>query len=136
MTNHYKLDVEAFSLFDRTEGEDKRPIVHFEVDPDLYVTARAARGGGVSAGLVLVDLGIDGYLTHRVRVDTRPVRSDSDPEAFDYEGDRLHALDDAIEALTAVRDQLAAMRPAPEVQAAERNAFEIGRDAERLQVRG
>ncbi len=121
------LAVEAFSLL----GDSDTAHLHFEDSPDLFVQYRP-EGHGDFAGLVVVELGIDGELMHRVRTDVHRAGGRDDADAYGYCGNRVAALEDAIEALTAVRDQLAAMRPAGEVQAAERNAFEIGRDAERV----
>ena len=95
-----QLDVEAFSLY----GTDKtRGNVHYEADDDL---------SGQLAGLVLVELGIDGYETHKVRVDLSAVMIDhaEDETVLHYGGDKVAALDDALAAIEAVRDQLEAMR--------------------------
>lgn len=117
----YRLDIEAFTL--RSDQTD----VHYEADSDLFVDYRPK---GDRAGLVMVELGIDGYRSHRVRTDVQ--RFAEDPEMFTYAGDRIAALDDAIEALSAVRDQLATMRTPEQAEAGQRNAFDIGRDYERL----
>lgn len=119
----YSLDVEAFTLSDGTTN------LHYEADDDLAVNSKQARGGGSVAGLVFLELGIDGYRTHRARVDV--LGGSEDPEAYTYGLDRLAVLNDAIEALTATRDQLAAMRSVQETRQQERNAFELGRDAQR-----
>lgn len=121
-----RLDVEAFTL---SNGESN---VHFEADDDLAVSVKPARGSGSVAGLVLLELGIDGYQTHRARVDV--FGASEDPEEYHYGSDQLAALDDAIDALMAVRDQLAVMRTAAEAREAEHNAFKIGADAQRLGV--
>lgn len=121
---NFRLDVEAFTL----HGDGTN--LHYETDGDLFVQCKPALGGGERAGLVLVELGIDGYKTHRARVDLHGFMDD--PEALTYDRDRVAALDDAIEALTAIRDQLATMRTANETRESERNAFDIGADAKRF----
>jgi hypothetical protein len=139
MTTSYQLGVEQFSLFDR----DGDTILHFEVDPDLYVGCKDAIVGAGGhphpsmAGLVLIELGIDGYPTHRVRVErTGNIPGpDDDPrlydDAFNYEREEapVAMLDDAINALQALRDQLDVMQTAEKVREQERSAFSLGADA-------
>ena len=124
ITSTPRLEVEAFTL--RTDETH----VHFETDHDLMVTCKAATGGGSHAGLVLVQLGIDGYRTHRAQLDLSAFADDDD--AVHYNGSQVDALTDAIDALTAARDQLEVMQTVHEARAAERNAFEIGADAQRF----
>lgn len=139
----YRLDVEAFTLSD---GETN---VHFELDNDLYIGVdralgnpqdrgeRAARTRLASqAALVLVELGIDGERTHRVRLErTGNIPGPGEDrgryeDAFNYPASgEAFILGDAIEALQAVLDQLLVMRTADEAREAERNAVTIGADA-------
>lgn len=108
--NARQLDVEAFSLYgtDQTRGNH----VHYEADDDLTVQCARALGSGQRAGLVLVELGIDGYETHKVRVECGAVIIDhaEDETVLHYGGDKVAALDDALAAIEAVRDKLEAIR--------------------------
>ena len=154
MTNRYELAVEAFSLFNEDKNDDapdRLPIVLFEVDPELYHGVDVALGNpqdvaerlgrrrlASQAALVLIELGIDGESTHRVRVDRTGNRSlpGEDPalydDAFNYpRGGEALILGDAVEALQAVVDQLLVMRSVAEARQAERNAVTIGADAQR-----
>lgn len=147
--NPYRLDVEAFSLYD---GESN---ITFELDNDLYIGVDRALGNpqdraermakprlASQAALVLVELGIDGENSHRVRVARTgniPGPGDS-PErwedAFNYptHGEAF-ILGDAIAACQALLDQLLVMRTAEEARAAEHNALSIGEDYGRSQER-
>lgn len=99
--------IEQFSLY-----ADGGKALSFEQDMDLHVHTKAARGGGRGsvAAVVLVELGIDGYEAHRARLDYGLVPLD-DTEAFRYDRgrDEVRVLTDAIDALTALRDELARM---------------------------
>lgn len=99
----YRTDIEAFNLY----GDNGS--VTYERDHDLEYGVMSARRGGTVAGLVLIELGIDGYKTHQVRLDFGVV--DREPGIFDYApgGDEVRAFTDAIEALTTVRDRLATL---------------------------
>ena len=104
MSKQQTLNVEAFNLYDQDGGS-----VHYVDDSDVFIdyTPHGIKGADF-AGLIVLELGIDGYRTHRVRTEVRHFAADD--ETFTYGGDRLTALNDAIEALTAVRDQLRAMK--------------------------
>lgn len=100
------LEVESFTVsLDR--GSEYGTARHFERDHDLEVGVKGARRGGTVAGIVLVELGIDGYDTHLARVDFGSV--DRDAECRYRTGDSVRALTDAIDCLTLLRDQLARM---------------------------
>lgn len=129
-TSPWELTVERFSLHDgRDDRDDLLPSIHFEQDSDLYVNTKVA-AGGTYAGVVLVALGIDGYASHHVSVDTYPT-SVRDEGAFDYKGDTQHALSDAVAALEAVVEQLRVMRSAAEDAAAHRNTASVVAEAVR-----
>ena len=130
MSAQRALEVEAFSLY----GDDDTGHVHFEDDGNLFVhySPNGTRMPNL-AGLLVVELGIDGYRSHRVRAEVRNFRNVA-PDEFAYSGDRVAALNDAIDALTAVRDQLEVMRTPNEARAAEHNAIRIGEDYGRSQA--
>lgn len=141
---NYRLDVEAFSLL-----SDDETCIDFQLDNDLYVGVDRALGNNPDpakrkgkiasqAALVLIELGIDGNRTHRVRLERTgnipgPGDDPSDYEtAFNYpRSGEAFILGDAIEACQAVLDQLLVMRTAEEARDAERNAVTIGADAAR-----
>lgn len=137
----YKLHVDNFSVVDPEADGGRGLDVTFEVDPDLYLGCGRALGNvpgrriANQAALVLVELGIDGSASHRVRVDhtgNMPGPND-DPalfaDAFNYPrgGGYVEILTDAIESLTALRDQLEAFRSAEEYKADARDAGRLGR---------
>lgn len=103
-TMTYRTNVESLNLY----ASDGDQILHYEEDHDLHVHCKAANRGGTTAGLVLVELGIDGYETHRVRFNVGSGHLE-ETEAFRYalQGDEVRALTDAINAMTALRDELA-----------------------------
>lgn len=123
ITTGYALDVERFTLSDQARTR------HFEGDAELRLGCKGALDGGSQAALVLIELGIDGYDSHRVRIEHQPVL---DPDALTYQRDDVAALDAAIETLTAIRDQLAAMRSVEDAAARELRAFDLGADAGRV----
>jgi len=141
---NYQLDVEAFSLF--ADGAS----VHYEADPDLSIGVNLALTGNRDvranqAALVLIELGIDGHETHRVRVDRTgnypgPGEDAADyADAFNYprSGSEAFILGDAIEACQAVLDQLFAMRTAEEARLADaaRRPARVNLDAHAPQYR-
>lgn len=87
---------------------------HYERDVDLTVGVKGASRGGQVAGVVLVELGIDGNDMHMARLNFNWVDGASEDAAvFHYAlpsgDDEVRALTDAIECLTVLRDQLARM---------------------------
>lgn len=104
----YALDVERFTLADPSANDGYGSTRHFENDAELRHGCRDALGAGSQAALLLIELGIDGADSHRVRLEHQPVR---EPDAVNYKRDDVAALDAAIETLTAIRDELARMRP-------------------------
>lgn len=147
----FRLSVESFALFNNDSA------VSFEADDDLSIGVSRALGNPTDpaermrsrlasqAALVLIELGIDGDPSHRVRVQ----RTGNFPgpgedrglyeDAYNYPtradgGDAL-ILGDAIEACQAILDQLLVMRTADEARAAEHNALSIGEDYGRSQER-
>lgn len=106
----YALDVERFTLSNSSANDGYGRTRHFEGDAELHHGCRAALGSGSQAALLLIELGIDGADSHRVSIEHQPP-SVLDPDAVHYGRDDVAALDDAIETLTAIRDELARMRP-------------------------
>jgi len=100
----YEVAVDNLSLH-HASGES----LHYERDRDLTIHTKAAKRGGEFAAVVLVELGIDGYACHQARLDFGTLHPKEGEEMFHYErtGDEVRALNDAIETLTAIRDQLA-----------------------------
>lgn len=102
----YEVTVESFVV--RQEASDQQWV--YERDEDLSIGIRRAQDGrGSHAGVLLVELGIDGYPCHRARLDFGYLK-DADEEAFNYDRSpdaELRALTDAIETLTILRDELA-----------------------------
>lgn len=106
----YEVGADAFTLTARTDNPERRTgpqTIHYERDHDLMVTCKNANRGGTQAGLVLIELGVDGYECHTVRLDMMRPGQDDDEYHYASSGDEVWALTDAIEALTAVRDQIA-----------------------------
>lgn len=148
--NPFRLSVESFALFNDAGA------VHFEADDDLSIGVSRALGNpddpaerqrrrlASQAGLVLIELGIDGDPAHRVRVqrtgnypgpgEDRSLYEDAHNYPTRAEGGDALILGDAIEALQAVLDQLLVMRTADEARAAEHNALSIGEDYGRSQA--
>lgn len=86
-----------------THDEDASSV-HYSLDHDLHMQTKATRHDGQVSAVVLVELGIDGYTTHGVRLDYGA----AEPDGLTYRhGDEVRALTDAIEAMTAVRDKVA-----------------------------
>ncbi len=113
------LDVEEFSLYDGREATR-----HFRRDHDLLAKARRDLfGSGDRRAVVLLQLGIDGNDCDEVVVDFY---------ASKYGGEGAWGVvEEAIGTLEIIRDQLEVMRSAPEVRSAERNAYELGVEAQR-----
>lgn len=101
----YRVSVDELSLYDAETGLS----LHFERDHDLYISTKAAQRGGELAAVVVMELGIDGYACHRARLDFGAMFPSEGEELFHYSrsGDEVRALTDAIDTLTALRDQLA-----------------------------
>ncbi|MDO9498102.1 MAG: hypothetical protein Q7J48_20530 [Nocardioides sp.] len=107
----YRASVGELSLHDPESGRN----LHFERDHDLTVETKRANRGGEIAAVLLIELGIDGCETHQARLDFGHITGAyNDPEAFHYAltGDEVRALTDAIDTLTALRDELARMTTA------------------------
>ena len=111
-----RLTVEGFTLSD---GENATRF--FERDHDLDHKTRKALGRGTQRAVLLVTLGIDEYDCHRVQLNYRPGHYD----------EACYVLDEAIEALEVIRHQLAVMASTPHARESDRNAFQLGVDAER-----
>ena len=97
----YRTTVESLSLY---ATDEVGASVHYQLDPDLHARTKAASDGGEVSAVVFVELGIDGYATHGVRLDYGV----AEPDGLNVyrHGDEVRALTDAIEAMTAVRDEL------------------------------
>lgn len=105
-----KVGIEAFSLFE--QDGDQRSF-HYEYDHDLTVNTKAASQGGEVAALLLVELGIDSYPAHRVRLGVGVCDREGDAFFYESSGDEVRILTDAIETLTALRDRLALIEAVP-----------------------
>lgn len=102
-TEGYEVRVEALNLY-ATEADRS---YDYERDGDLTVNCAAAHRGGTVAGLILVELGIDGNEMHRVRLDFGVGETHPDAYRLRRSGDEVRALTDAIDAMTALRNELA-----------------------------
>lgn len=100
----YRVSVDELTLYD----SEANRVLHYERDHDLTVQAKAANRGGEIAALLLIELGIDGAETHQARLDFGIIKGSEGDGAFRYNrgGDEVRVLTDAIETLTALRDQL------------------------------
>ncbi len=103
-----EVEVEAFNLHYRELGRTFDYVRDADLSGVLGDEFTKHVGGGHRAGLVVVELGIDGYEAHRVRVDVGIIPPEhTDVLRYRNSGDEVRMLTDAIEAMTAIRDELA-----------------------------